>query len=489
MSPPAPATPTARWRDELPSLLRLAAPNVAATAAETIMSFTDFAIVSKLGPTVGSQAQAAVSSGGMIYFSFFGFLMGVMVCVTTVVSQSLGAGRLRDCSAYAWQALWLSVIATCAGFALWPVIPSLYALIGHEQAVQEMETVYTQIRLLGLGVAGACFALGHFFNGIHQPRHNAYSIVGTVVLNGVLTIALVYGKWGLPALGVAGAAWATVIANAVRLIWLLGVMLFSRPTAPFQATRTWPLNLDKMRRLVRVGLPSGCAFVLDITSWAIFLTVIIGQFGTSALAATAICWRYTELSFMPAVGIGHAVATLVGRSIGAGQPDSARRQAFAGAIVNMLYMGTLALIFTCCGRPLVALLSTDAAVVDLGSRLMIFVGLWQLLDAVAVTYSNALRGAGDTLWPAVVGSVQVWVFMIGGSLLIAYLKPAWGPYGPWALATLDISIVGVIMAVRWRLGAWEHMDVIGRHREAFPAGSIGALDNLPSPPRDDTSPA
>lgn len=69
------------------------------------MSFTDFAIVSKLGPVIGSQAQAAVSSAGMVYFSFFGFLMGMMVCVTTVVSQSLGAGRLRDCSAYAWQAL------------------------------------------------------------------------------------------------------------------------------------------------------------------------------------------------------------------------------------------------------------------------------------------------------------------------------------------------------------------------------------------------
>ena len=440
---------------------------MAGTAAETVMSFTDFAIVSKLGPTVASQAQAAVSSGGMVYFSFFGFVMGMMVCVTTVVSQSLGAGRLRDCSAYAWQAIWLSVIAMCAGFALWPVIPGIYALIGHEPAVQQMETVYTQIRLLGLGIAGACFALGHFFNGIHQPRHNAFSIVGTVVINGVLAVALVYGKWGFPAMGVAGAAWATIIANAVRLVWLLGVMLLSRHTARFEAARTWPLNLEKMTRLVRVGFPSGCAFVLDITSWAIFLTVIIGRFGTGALAATATCWRYTELSFMPAVGIGHAVATLVGRSIGAGRPDAARRQAFAGTVLNMAYMGSLAVIFTLFGRPLVDLLSDDAAVIELGGRLMIFVGLWQLLDAVAVTYSNALRGAGDTLWPAVVGSVQVWVFMIGGSFLLAYLKPEWGPYGPWTLATLDISIVGVIVAVRWRLGAWERMDIIGR-QPAFP---------------------
>ncbi len=466
-------------------LLALALPNVASTAAESLMSFVDFAIVSSLGP----EAQAAVSSAGLVYFSVFGFCLGMMVCVTTVVSQSLGVGRLRDCSAYGWQGVWLSMVCGLVGIALWPVIPGFYAWVGHDAIVQHMESEYTQIRLLGLGVSGAAVALGHFFNGIHEPRHNAYSVIGTTLLNAILSYGLVEGRLGMPAMGVAGAALGSVIANLVRALWLLTVMCNGRIAVKYEARRAWPLQWDKMRRLARVGWPAGISFMVDITAWAVLMAVIIGQFGTHHLAASATCWRFTDLSFMPAIGIGHAVCTLVGRSIGEGRPDLARRRTLLGALLNMGYMGSMALMFVLFGRELMEIFSDVPEVITLGTELLVLAALFQLFDATCITYSNALRGAGDTRWPAVVGGLQVWILMVGGAALTARLFPEWGARGPWIVATFFVVVIGITFALRWRLGPWERMDVIGRGGEPSVFEAIPTDPLVPEDGEQDAAPA
>ena len=154
-----------------------------------------------------------------------------------------------------------------AGVALWPAMPTVYRLIGHEPAVRAMEVDYTQIRLLSLGLAGATVALANYFNGIHRPLVNAISGAGATILNIVLTYCLVLGKWGCPAMGVSGAACGTVVATLFRTAWLLTAMCFGRYAAQFHARHTWRLDSDKMRRLVKVGWPIGLQFVLDIAAW------------------------------------------------------------------------------------------------------------------------------------------------------------------------------------------------------------------------------
>jgi len=463
------------WSDDLRQMIVLAWPNVASTAAETVMSFVDFAIISPLGP----QAQAAMSSGAMVFFSVYGLLLGMMICVTTVVSQSLGAGRPRDCAAYGWQGIWLSLMFGAVGALVWPLVPYFFAFVGHDPTVQVMETEYTRIRLAGLALAGMSVALGHFFNGIQHPRINTYTVVGSVVVNAFLCYGLVQGAWGMPAMGLAGAALATVVANAVRVVWLLVAMIRAKVARPFEASRTWPLSLEKISRLVRVGLPSGLTFALDVTAWATLLVVIIGRFGTDQLAATAICWRYTELSFMPAVGIGFAVATLVGRSVGQGRFDLARRWVKIGLALNMSYMGLMAVAFVSFRHGLVEIFTDDPQVVALGAGFLVFTAIFQLSDALGITLVNALRGAGDTRWPAVVVPAMSWGLMVGGSALLARFRPEWGGYGPWACSTVVIILVGAVLALRWRSGAWEKIDVIGRLRAEPAAVEVSPFDQYP----------
>ena len=467
-----PALGSGSRRGDLRLLLVIAAPNVASTVAQTLMSFVDYAIVSRLPHA--SAAQAAVSCGGIIWFSVFSFLLGVMVCVTTTVSQSFGAKRPRDCSAYAWQGIWFSVLFGAGALLLWPAIPAFYGLIGHEPDVRAMETQYTQIRLLSLGAAGATVALANFFNGIHRPAVNAVSMAAATALNVVLTYSLVLGKWGLPAMGVAGAAWGTVIATCFRTAWLLTAMCFGRHATPFHALHTWRINADKMRRLVRVGWPSGVAFVVDVTAWAVLIVVIVGQFGTVQLAAIATVWRFLELSFMPAIGIAIAVSSTVGKAIGEGRPDLARRRAALGTLINMAYMGLMAVIYVTWRTGLMDIFSDEAPVIELGAQLFIFAALFQLFDAVGITYSNALRGAGDTRWPAVVGAILTWGVMIGGGSWVSHAYPELGAKGPWVFATATIIVIGITFWARWYRGKWESIDVIGRAEPGAPEADATA---------------
>jgi len=454
-----PALGMPSWGEELRRLMHIALPNVASMLSQSLLSIVDYAIVSAL-PNA-AQAQAAVSSAAMVFFSCFSFLLGIMVCTTTMVSQSLGAKRYRDCSAYAWQGIWISMLFGIAGFALWPIIPGIYRAIGHEPAVQAMEIAYTRIRLLSVGVGGATIALGHFFNGIHQPKKNTITVVGANILNGFASYGLVLGAWGLPMLGVAGAALGSVIATVVRMLWLLWLMCFHRETVQFEALKTWRPAGDKIKRLLKVGWPAGIHFTIEITAWAIFLVLIIGQLGTIHLAATATCYRFTELSFMPAIGIAMAVSTLVGRAIGENQHYLARRRALLGTLVNMGYMGIMGLTYLAFGRELIGLFSDNPAVIAVGKRLLIFVAVFQLFDAVGITYNNALRGAGDTRWPMIVGSSQAWLIMIGGGWLFITFWPELGSMGPWACATVFVIMFGVTVLVRWKHGKWESLDVIG----------------------------
>jgi len=463
------------WGRDFWMLVALALPNVATTVAQTLMSFTDFVIVSRM--SAASQAQAAVSSASLLFITLLAMPMGTMTCVTTMVSQSLGAGRQRDCAAYAWQGIWMGLLFGVGALLFWPFVPSFFQMFGHEPAVSAMEVNYTQIRLLSLGIAAATIALDNFFNGIHRPAINTTSAVVSVSVNAVLAYAWVLGKWGFPAMGVNGAAWATVVATVLRAVFQFSAMYFGKTASGFEPRKAWRWDREKMRRLCWVGWPAGAAFLTDIAAWTVFQLAIIGRFGTTDLAATGSVFRYVEVSFMPAVGIGMAVSTAVGKAVGQGQPALARRITWIGTGVNVAYMSLMGLLFILCGELFMRFISPDPAVIRLGTTLFVYAAVFQLFDAIAITHSCALRGAGDTMWSSVVGGAEVWIILIGGSVLVARLRPDLGSEGPWGFAAAFVICIGVTLYLRWWWGRWETLDVIGRKEQVLGHSEPATLES------------
>jgi MATE family multidrug resistance protein len=194
---------------------------------------------------------------------------------------------------------------------------------------------------------------------------------------------------------------------------------------------------------------------------------VMAQFGTPAMAASNFMFRYLSVSFMPAFGIATAVTALVGRYIGAGRHDLAEHRAHLGFKVAAVYMLLCGVLYVVFRNHLIGLFTQDPEVLRIGAILMVFAGLYQLFDAMYIVYNGALRGAGDTFIPAVATGVLCWTITVFGGYAVAKLWPAFGPTGPWIMATIYGAILGVYLLVRFKRGRWKQINL-----EKEPASNV-----------------
>ena len=436
-----------------------------------MMQFVDSIMVAR----IGSLELAAQGNGGVWSWTIIAFLVGAISLVNTFVSQSVGAGESTAAARYAWSGIWLAILSWLfillpAGFLLLPVG---FSWMHHEPRLELLETQYAQILM-----AGGCFtlvgkAMSNYFFGIARPKVvTLAAIIGNVV-NVVIGYVLIYGNVGLPALGlpgipgvapigVPGAAIATVTGVAVECLLPLAIFLGPKMAKEFHTRVAWRPDIGAIGDLIRVGWPASVQFGNEMFCWSVFMTILIGEFGTDHLAAGWIVLRYMHLSFMPAVGFSIATTTLVGRSIGAKQPELAERYARTALWMSVLYMGAWGVLMMIFREPMVRLFTTASVnggvsaehVVELGSRIMICAAIFQAFDAIGIVYTGALRGAGDTFWPGVITVTLSWSLIVGGGAWIAHAYPQLGSLGPWIGSTVYIIILGGAMVWRFERGPW-----------------------------------
>jgi MATE family multidrug resistance protein len=216
----------------------------------------------------------------------------------------------------------------------------------------------------------------------------------------------------------------------------------------------WKLRWHEMRQLIVVGVPSGLQITADVLAWSLFSMWVMGQFGTNAMAANTFMMRYMVLSFMPAFGISTAVTALVGRYIGRGRPEIAAQRANLGFAITAVYMVVCGAFFFLGRNVLIHLFTGDPEVLRTGAMLLVFAAVYQFFDALYITYNGALRGAGDTMAPALATAILCWGITVFGGYAIARHWPQWGPAGPWTAATLYGVILGLFIYLRFRAGGW-----------------------------------
>ncbi|HNQ21855.1 MAG TPA: MATE family efflux transporter [Phycisphaerae bacterium] len=171
-----------------------------------------------------------------------------------------------------------------------------------------------------------------------------------------------------------------------------------------------------------------------------------------------------RIAFLPTIGVGHALTALVGKSIGAGQPERALREARIAFIVTTLYMGALSALYLLWGGTLIGWFNDSPEVVRIGAAVMVCAAVFQLFDAAGITYSAALRGAGDTFWPALFFVGSQWSIIVGGGFLAAGLWPQWGSLGPWWASATLIIVTALFLWWRWRSRAWMKIDIFRSRR-------------------------
>lgn len=446
-------------------MLKLSAPMVVAHISFTVMQFVDRIMVSRLG----TEALAAVLPAGYVSFVPASFAIGVMTSVNTFVSQSLGRGDRKACSNYCWQAIYMGLAYSLVIVAIMrPAAPWIFRTLGHDAAVAALEVTYLRIMLYVQVLAVFVWASSQFFMGVHRPIIMMYSAIAGQVVNVIANYVLIFGKFGFPAMGIAGAAWGTFIGIAAGSLIRMAVFLNRDVNASFQSRHSLNVNFSRMADLIKVGFPAGIGLMVNIALWGVILFKLVGQFGKDALAATSAVLACVNVSVMPVVGLGTALTAAVGKAIGEGKKDVAMKQTSTSLRIALVYMGLVGLCLLIFRDKIMAFWSSDDAVVSIGAKIVVLAAIYQVFDAATLVYNGSLRGAGDTVWLAAVSAFGAIVVLGIGGMCLIKLFPKLGPLAPWSGATLSIIIVGLANRWRFKTNRWMRIDLFKRYGVDMP---------------------
>lgn len=449
-----------RW-EGLREVLKMAGPAILSNLSFTAMQFVDTVMVGKLG----TDQLAAVGSAALWSWVVVSFFVGIVSCVTTFVSQSLGRGEPHNCGSYAWQGIYFALGTIAFAGVLYPLSGPMFESMNHGLEVTRYELDYFRVRVLGLFLIPWQAALAAFFMGINRPMVPMAVAIAGNALNVVLDYCLIFGAAGFPRLEVAGAAWATVASLALQCAVMQAILL-SGPVRREYGTARLRFDRIKMRELIVVGWGAGVTWCLDVVTWGVFTSYIVGGAGTVALAAHNSAIQIMHVSFMPAVGLNHAIAPIVGRWIGRGDLERAKARTYTSTRLAMGYMFVMGVIFAVLGGRLLDWAFTDDPdVISLGHWLLIMAAIFQGFDAITIVMSGALRGAGDTRWQAIVMGLAAYLVFLPLAYFLA-VSVALGALGAWIGATIYIIGLSGLFFHRFYGEKWRHMKIFTADKDA-----------------------
>lgn len=450
----------ARGRSITRALLALAWPVVLSRATQAVIGFSDALLVAPLGEV----ALAAVTTGALNAFTAMILPVGTVFIVQSFAAQLRGRGDLEAVRRYAWYALALAAVAAVLAALAIPFVPALIRPFAYPPDVARDMTTYMSIRLLSVGGAIGMEALANWYGGLGNTRVGMVASVVAMVANVLGCLALVQPRFGLPGFGVAGAAWASVIAS-----WLgfaVVAFAFSRNLGVeniVSGTGMGGLRASELRRMLRFGLPNGVNWFLEFAAFVLFINVAVGRLGTVTLAAFNVVMQINSLGFMPAFGLASAGAILVGEAIGRRAHDEVWPIVRVTALVAMGWMLSVGLVYVAMPRTLVGLFhrtgSADDEFLVVGARMLSFAVFWQIFDALNMTLSEALRAAGDTTFCMWTRIVVAWVvFTPVAFTLVLYLH---GGVGTVMGALIGyLALLAVSFAIRFGSGKWRSIEMV-----------------------------
>jgi MATE family multidrug resistance protein len=285
--------------------------------------------------------------------------------------------------------------------------------------------------------------------------------IAGMLINLPVNYVLIYGKFGFPALGLRGAAWGTVIGTAVSVFIMVAVYLGPSFRALYATHRSASWEPATIRKLLRFGSPAGIEQILNVAAFTLFLE-FMHSYGPSTAAAVTVAFNWDLVAFIPMVGMGAAVTSVVGYNLGAGNLTRARHTARVALAASWTYSGVMLLLYAGCAPLLAGLILKGSpggdAAMPLAVTMIRMMSIYTLADSVQLVFSGALRGAGDTRAVMLISVSLNWLFAILSFVLIRILKA--GPVSVWAAYIACIVLWGFFMFLRYRFGRWRDIHLI-----------------------------
>lgn len=422
-------TRTTRFLDESRQLLRLAGPIVLSQLGFVLMGLLDTVMAGR----AGAVEQAVVGLGVAVWIPVFISLMGVVQALSPIVAHHFGAGDHQAIVHDTQQAVWLAALLGLLPLALLPLADDLLHLSGVDAELAAKTVLFLQGIVLGLPAALMFRALSFYSASINHTRPLIGLAAVGLLANALLNWLLIYGHWGLPALGGAGCGWASGIGMWLSLL-LMGA--YTARSHHYRDVRLyhdwgWP-EWGTFKRLLKLGLPIGAAHLAEVSAFA-GVALMIGSLGAVPIAAHQVGLNFASLVFMLPMGLSTALSIRVGQSLGAQDPRAARFIAACGLVLALLIALALVPLLIGLREEIVTLYSPDAAVQAVAATLLLFAAAWQLADATQVIAIGALRGYKVTMLPMWLMIVAFWA--------IGIPLGAWLGHRGWA--AYDVAPLGV----------------------------------------------
>jgi MATE family multidrug resistance protein len=431
-------------RTEFRAMLALAWPVILAELGWVLMAVVDTVMVGPLGPAV----IGGVGIGSTFFFAVMVFGIGIFFALDTFVAQSFGAGRVDDCHRWLFAGLQLAVVLSVVLVAIGSAGVALLPYTGMQADVVSVLQPYLRRLLWSAPPLLVFTVLRRYLQAMNVVRPILVGVVLMNVVNAVGNWAFVYGRLGMPALGANGSAYATLGAR-VALALFLGLVVVVRERREPSGLRgaTVGLDVDRMWRLVRLGVPAAMQVTLE---GGVFATAaaLAGQISAVALAANQIVLNIASFFFMVPFGLSSAAAVRVGQAAGRHDEDGLRRAGWCAIGLSAICAGVFAALFVALPGAFLRLFTTDPAVLAVGVGVMRLFALFQPFDGFQTVATGALRGLGDTRTPMIYNLAAHWVVGLPVGYALCFWQ-GWGVVGLWAGLSLSLTLIGAGLLAVW----------------------------------------
>lgn len=479
------------------NVFRLAWPAIAENALQTLLGIVDTAVVARLG----TAALSGVGAAQQLVWILTTALVAISMGTTVLVARHIGAKQQRDANAVLKQSLLLSVVASLVlmpvGFLALPMM----RMLGLENDAASEGAIFLGITLFSALPLVMMFIAGAAMRGAGDTRTPMLVTAGINVINAILAIELVFGgakaseilggwltgivhafggsaqltvpglDW-IPEMGVAGSAWASVIARVIGAVILLAMFYLPRASLKLGSGSggSWLPNFGIVGRMMKIGVPSAMEQLFMSFGILIYSLLVIGL-GEVIFAASRLALNAVFLSQMPGFGFSIAATTLVGQSLGARSPKRAMLGAQLATRSAVIWMGLMGVVFFFFGEALMRMFTDDPRLIQLGVDSLKVIALYQPMLAIAFVLGGALRGAGDVKYPMWTTTIGVWLVRlpVGAFLgLHAVCVPftdvcapgfGWGLPGIYGAMIAESSFRAILLFKRFREGKWQGMKV------------------------------
>ena len=441
---------TREWRAEVKATLALAWPLILANLTQQLIQATDILLMGRLGAMQLAAATLALN----LTFTFNLLLLGMLIASSPMMATALGQrfNAVRDVRRTFRAGLWLLIVTLPPYWLMLWHVGSLMRAFGISEELASQGQTFLRAYMWCAAPWLLFQLLRNFVAALERPRIVLWLSIAGIGVNALLSWSLIFGRLGLPALGLVGGGVGSTLTWFAMCGALIAVIMRERRFRRFHLFgHWWRFERQRTMAMVRLGLPIGITMALEMGVFAL-AAYFMGWIGAPAVAAHAVALQLAALTFMIPLGLGQAATVRVGLALGRGDKPGITRAGWAAWVIGVGFMAAMALIMWAIPRQLVILFLTDvpqnSLTIGLAVSFVRVAAAFQLVDGAQVIGAGMLRGLHDTRWPLIFALVGYWVVGLGIGAWLAFDRD-WQGIGIWIGLAAGLAAVAVLMLARW----------------------------------------